>query len=504
MHWPKARREGAPRGQCQPYGNDNLPLGLVPQLAGFDFKPLQLDNENAIAALRHSPLPERRSSPFRGRGVYRSKTKERCPRAACGKIHRYPRDMRHLAMLSILLTLPVGAQTFNTIHTFAGGAADGALPSALTVAGEGLLYAVTGQGGLADVGIAFSLTPSAIPGPWTETILYNFAGGSGNGGSGPALTGHSGVLYGVRIAAGEKQEGTVFALTPPTSPGGAWTERLLYSFPGGAAGGEPTGSLTVVGRVLYGATNIGGTSNGGTVFSLAPSASPGGYWTETVLYSFAGPPGDGAVPSGGLVVGSGGVLYGTTVQGGTYNAGTVFSLTPPASPGGIWAETVLYNFKGPFFGDGAYPAGGLDMDADGVLYGTSDGGAFYDGMVFSLTPPASPGGRWTEAALYSFVGGSDGALPSSGVILSNGVLYGTTQYGGPLDGGSVFSLTPPASAGGSWAEAILHTFGDDSNGCKPSTGLVIGRGGALFGTTAACGNYQCSTLGCGTVFSVAP
>src|ERR1700733_10990555 len=70
------------------------------------------------------------------------------------------------------------------------------------------------------------------------------------------------------------------------------------------------------GGVLYGTTEGGGTSNNGTVFSLTPPGPPGGVWTETVLYSFAGSPNDGANPEAGVVIGGGGVLYGTTAGGG--------------------------------------------------------------------------------------------------------------------------------------------------------------------------------------------
>jgi len=131
------------------------------------------------------------------------------------------------------------------------------------------------------------------------------------------------------------------------------------------------------GGVFYGTTFAGGSGtpcsfpviNGcGTVFQLTPPSTPGGAWTEAVLYSFAGENGDGAFPSGGIVVGKGGVLYGTTEYGGSSGScvfydsvpgcGTVFQLTPPLTAGGAWTETVLHNFSGEN-GDGACHCQGL-------------------------------------------------------------------------------------------------------------------------------------------------
>jgi len=102
------------------------------------------------------------------------------------------------------------------------------------------------------------------------------------------------------------------------------------------------------------------------------------------LYSFTSQS-DGSNPVAGVVIGSGGVLYGTTAAGGTSNAGTVFSLTPPASPGGAWTENVLHSFTGGI--DGADPVAALVIGKNGVLYGTtSSGGASNAGTVFALKP----------------------------------------------------------------------------------------------------------------------
>ena len=283
------------------------------------------------------------------------------------------------------------------------------------------------------------------------------------------------MLYGVTARGGASGYGMVFSLTPSKSPGGAWTEAVLYNFTGGSDGGSPTGLVIGTGGVLYGTTSYGGAETAicgvgcGTVFTLTPPVSPGGAWTESVLYSFQGGS-DGSVPNAGVVIGSGGVLYGTTFNGGTANAGTVFSLTlpkgVPSGAGGAWNEAVLYSFTGGF----DLPLGGATgvvIGTGGVLYGAAQTGGIDTGsscdpfgcaMVFSLTPPkAGAGGAWTQAVLYSFTGGSDG-FQLSGVAIGNGpggypVLYGTTA--GTISN-TVFSLTPSAgpSAAGAWTESV--------------------------------------------------
>jgi uncharacterized protein (TIGR03437 family) len=333
--------------------------------------------------------------------------------------------------------------------------------------------------------------------------------------------------------------GGVFALAPPTGSGGPWTESVLHSFAGGPDGSYALAGVVIgTGGVLYGATAAGGPANAGTVFSLTPPKSAGGAWIESVLYAFTGgSPGVGNLS--GLAVGDGGVLYGTTEGGGTgpcpRGCGTVFALTPPAA--GLfgtqtWTASVLYPFTGG--SDGASPAG-VAIGSNGVLYGTAGGGSCTPGagqlpgtgcgVVFSLTPPSSPGGAWTETVLHTFsnangtcnpfigcFGYTDGFYPSAGVAIGKGgILYGTTQGGGPANGGTLYSVTPPADASGAWTESVLYNFTGYSAyyypiSAQPSV-LVIGADGTLYGTTAIGGNGTGGPYcpeGCGTVFSLTP
>jgi uncharacterized repeat protein (TIGR03803 family) len=207
------------------------------------------------------------------------------------------------------------------------------------------------------------------------------------------------------------------------------------------------------------------------------------------IYKFQGSP-DGALPIGNLVIGANGVLYGATEEGGTQKLGTVYSLTPPAEPGGEWTEAVLASFLGRTGSTPgpAEPEAGPVLGADGALYGTTLGGGAYGlGTVYSLSPPLSEGGEWTLSVLSSFAGGDDGEYPSSPLVPGpGGVLYGTTPAGGENQGGgtshkgTVFSMTPPSTPG-PWTKSVLCIFPGGNSGAEPSTGVVVGPGGVLYG-----------------------
>lgn len=304
-------------------------------------------------------------------------------------------------------------------------------------------------------------------------VLYSFKGGS----DGVSPTGiskkASGYRYGVTSEGGTNNKGTIYEI----GPGGV--ETVLHTFAGGSDGASPDGALIKdkAGN-LYGTTYYGGASNAGTVYKMA-----GG--TETVLYSFTGGS-DGANPVSSLMEDNAGNLYGTTPYGGADALGVVFELAPDGT------ETVLHTFTGG--GDAAFPYAGLIKDKAGNFYGTgSAGGADGQGAMFKL----APGG--TETVLYSFAGGSDGAIPSSTLILDKaGNLYGTTYEGG---GGScgggcgiVFKVAPDGT------ETVLHVLaGGTSDGSYPYAGVVMDKAGNLYGTA-----YEGGTDGYGVIFQLAP
>jgi len=232
--------------------------------------------------------------------------------------------------------------------------------------------------------------PPATPGGvWTDDQLYTFGLTQGEKPEAGVVS-EGGYLFGTTFSAGDQYCGcgTVYELTPPATHGGTWTETTIHTFtgPDGAYSEAP---LTVgPGGLLYGTTADGGSAacGCGTVFQLTPPSAPGGAWTESVIYSFTGSNGDGSGPVASVVVGKNGALYGTTVGGGSANLGTVFKLTPPTVTGGVWTETVLHSFTGQN-GDGATPVAALALGSTGVLYGTtSEGGTAGKGTVFAVAP----------------------------------------------------------------------------------------------------------------------
>ena len=381
-----------------------------------------------------------------------------------------------------------------------------------TAEGGNLGCVIEYQGAPAGCGTVFKLTPPATPGgAWTESVLYSFSnnGSDGYPPEGSLTFDASGALYGTTFNGGTHGGGTVFKLTPPTISGGSWTEAVLYSFTGGGSdGGFPfTGVIADKSGALYGTTGSGGTGYG-TVFKLTPPATSGGAWAERTLYSFTGAS-DGGGPYAGLIFDASGALYSTTAGGGTNGGGTVFKLTPPAISGGAWTETVLYSFCSQTnCTDGKSPLADVIFDASGALYGTTEeGGTGGYGSAFKLTPPATSGGAWTESVLHSFTGtGGDGPSPNAGLIFdASGALYGTTGSGGNR-GGTVFRLTPSKISGGVWTATELHSFAGGSDGAFPRGPLIFGASGALYGATwqggTGCISAYDGVNGCGTVFKL--
>ncbi len=434
-------------------------------------------------------------------------------------------------MVLVGLTVPSDiafAQQLTVLYSFCSqqNCIDGSRPAAgLTIDGRGVLYGTTNVGGASNNGTVFKLTPTTgIRDRWTETVLYSFCSLSNcTDGYNPAfrlLIDHHGILYGTTPYGGTYRGGTVFKLTPPTgnSRQGRWTETVLYSFcalSNCTDGVDPQGDLIMDQHgALLGATEGGPINSfGGTVFKLTPPAPGGGPWTETVLYTFCSMANciDGASPRAGLLMDERGALYGTTQVGDTQRpqGGTVFKLTPPSVKGGAWIETVLYKFCSKTAClDGAAPQANLIMDEQGALIGTTfTGGSRNQGTVFKLTPPTVTGGPWTETVLYSFcsmTNCTDGAVPVSGLIMGkHGALFGTTSSGGYLNGGgTVFKLTPPTTAPGQWTETVLYRFCSPSNcadGFQPNADLIMDSRGALYGTTNSGGSN-----GGGTVFKLIP
>jgi uncharacterized repeat protein (TIGR03803 family) len=433
-------------------------------------------------------------------------------------------------MLAVLVAMlfagaaAAAASTETVIYSFPRTArpiATGCKPQAALVTNSaGNLYGTTPVCGTFDSGIVFELSPPVPPATeWTETVLYTFAGGSdGQNPNAGVIFDAAGNLYGTTTNGGTTGLGTVFELTPPAAGGSPWTESILHSFLGGPVDGAHPVSAGVAfdhSGNLYGVTSLGGIpptgsgdndfcSNGcGIVYELAPPATPGAPWTETVLHYFNGPL--GWYPIGSPIFDARGNLYGEANKGGRHIIGNVYRLTPPAAGESTWGFKTLYQF-GAATTDSGNPGGSLTLHGDGVLYGTTCCN------VFQLVPPAVAGGAWTENILHNFTGGNDGlGLGAVDLVFDRaGNLYGTTEAGGANSGacnayygqfcGTVFDLSPPAAGSSDWAETILHSFpATADDGSEPLAGVIFGKNGELYGVTSEGGAH-----GEGAVYMVVP
>jgi uncharacterized repeat protein (TIGR03803 family) len=328
--------------------------------------------------------------------------------------------------------------TESVIYSFAGSPNDGANPflGRLSWGLDGSLYGFAENGGTHGSGVVYRLTPPSHGTAWNETVLYNFgtAANDGLNPTGHPVVWLDGTLYGTTFEGGLYGRGTVFKLSPPSHGQTQWTETTLYNFGANANDAlDPQGGLALGWDLnLYGTTPYGGTNGYGAVYKLTAPGSGKTAWTESVLYSFGGSPNDGANPQAVVAFDLTGAIYSTTLNGGTSNNGTVFKLAPPAPTKSNWTESVLYSFQG-YPGDGQNAYAGVIFGLNGVLYGTTiAGGGSNFGTVFELTPPPHGQTAWHESTLYSFTAsGSDGAFPYGGVTFNwDGALYGTTIGGG--------------------------------------------------------------------------
>jgi uncharacterized repeat protein (TIGR03803 family) len=338
--------------------------------------------------------------------------------------------------------------------------------------------------------VAATITSSAQ----TLTTITNFDFTNGAYPAASVVQGTDGNLYGTTEYGGSNNGcgggddcGTVFKITT------SGTLTSLYSFC--AASHCTDGSVPTSGLVqgtdgnFYGTTIYGGANNSGTVFKITPTG------TLTTLYSFScsanGCP-NGAGPAAGLVQGTDGNFYGTTPGGGAYGGGTVFKISPAGT------LSTLYSFcaqNGCPDGDGSIAS--LVQGTDGNFYGTTyEGGTNHGGTVFKITPTG------TLTTLYSFcvqgVGScSDGELPAAGLVqATDGNFYGTTQIGGTNGSGTVFKISPAGSL------TTLYSFctqGNCTDGSLPYAGLVQATDGNFYGTTKLGG-----TENSGTVFKISP
>ena len=324
---------------------------------------------------------------------------------------------------------------------------------------------------------------------WAATkfkTLHRFKGKDGQSPYAGVILDAAGNLYGTTYLGGTLNVGTVFELTPTGD--GIWKENVLYSFSSDFNDGYfPAAGVTLdsAGN-LYGTTSHGiGTGGFGTVFGLTSNGDRN--WAETALYSFGT---DEISPVAALIFDSAGNLYGTTWDGGGYGCRTVFELMPNGD--GTWRGKDIHSFT---CTDGDHPDAGVIFDSAGNLYGTTEsGGDGWVRVVFKLRPQEN--GSWMETVLHSF-NGTNGKLPlCRSDFRLKGNLYGTTQWGGTLNVGTVFELTP--NGRGSWRGRVLHSF-NYRDGFRPYANLIFDRSGNLYGTAKYGGAY-----GFGAIFKLNP
>jgi uncharacterized repeat protein (TIGR03803 family) len=372
-----------------------------------------------------------------------------------------------------------------------------------------------GSGKTFCIAILFWVATAVALSAQTYTTLWTFIPSEGNGpaGGGSLMQGLNGELIGQTGLGGSFNNGTLFEMVP--------NGRALSSLSfGGGCGpnctaGQPIGSLLQAPNgTLYGVTNTGGAYVNGTVYQFTGSEG------VSILHSFCPQLGcaDGTYPTGGLVFGFTGKLYGITGAGGTGAAcprqfdplgcGAIFEITPAGT------FTTLYSFC-PQAGctDGASPTWALVLSTNGKFYGTTENGGIGNGdcvsygcgTIFDISTAG------TLTTLHRFCTSTnsngfctDGEAPSNGVIQgADGNFYGTTKSGGANGGGTVFKITPQGKL------TTLYNFCSEANcldGENPYAGLIQATDGNFYGTTTAGGAYSNRTcLGaCGTIFEITP
>lgn len=329
----------------------------------------------------------------------------------------------------------------------------------------------------ASAAYAQSLPASAV------TVLYHFTATDGVGPVGQLVQGPDGALYGVLTAGGTFGQGSVFKLDPKGQ------FQTLYSFgssslPSAAPDGSTPNAGVIFGSDgnLYGTTTQGGPNFGGTVFKMTVTGQ------LTTLVGFGGPSPAASEPYGPLYFGADGNFYGTTNAGGSGGAGTVFRMTPSGM------VTILHNFAGDY-SEGGGLFGAMVMATDGTLYGTTSlggidpsSGRTGDGTVFKILPDG------TFSILHYFPYTATNTIPGL-VLAPDGTLYGLTELGG-IGTGNAYSIT----SDGTYID--LHDFGcscGTPDGSEPVGPLTLGSDGNFYGLTIFGG-----TVNNGTMFKMTP
>jgi uncharacterized repeat protein (TIGR03803 family) len=328
-----------------------------------------------------------------------------------------------------IFTIKPNGAGYRIIHSFAGGARDGAQPRYGTLQQVGnVLYGTTLRGGRSNLGVIFRVNTDGTG----YAVIHAFTGSTRDGSlpySSPTPAGS--ILIGMTSRGGANHQGTLYAINDDGTG-----FHILYSF-AQATGTQPRGSLTIQHGALYGMTPQGGTAGTGVIFRFDLNTNQ-----YVVLHQFLGGAGDGAAPDhGGLTV-KGSQLFGLTTRGGRANDGVLFRIATSGA-----GFQVLHSFA-PGGKNGVLPVGAPVLQGS-TLYGTtSAGGRFNQGVVFQI----GTSGRGFKV-LHALAGPpSDGASPVDNLLVYKGKLYGTAKFGGavppakprtgdpPFDNGVIFAV----------------------------------------------------------------
>ncbi|HKM62930.1 MAG TPA: choice-of-anchor tandem repeat GloVer-containing protein [Acidisphaera sp.] len=380
--------------------------------------------------------------------------------------------------------------TINVTVANFGGATSAAYPQfGLIADSAGNLFGTTQNDGANGDGTVFEIVKTNGTYAGTPTVLASFDYNGTTGGEYPyaGLTADSaGDLFGTTEYGGTNDAGTVFEIVK-TNGTFASAPTYLASLDDTSGTDPQAGLLIDSNGDLFGTTTYGGKDSAGTVFEIGKAN--GTYAsTPTVIATFDSTK-SGGTPYAALIADTAGNLFGTAYDGGSHGDGTVFEIV---KTNGTFAgkPTVLATFDG---GNGANPQGGLIEDSNGDLFGTTEYGGSDDvGTVFELVNNA---GSYTLKTLAKF-DGADGAYPYSGLTVdANGDLFGTASGGGPDGFGTVFEI---AKINGTYASTPITVFSfSGGNGAYPEAGLLADSNGDLFSTTSEGGGG-----GFGTVFEL--
>ena len=331
---------------------------------------------------------------------------------------------------------------------------------------------------LAVAAITFSLAVCAQAQTFTNLAVFNGTNGEYPS-NGSLIQGTNGDYYGSTTQGGKYGGGTVFKVTP------AGKLSDLYSFcaqAGCSDGAYPTWMVLGSDGNFYGTTDAGGGTYGsGTVFKMTLGGK------LTTLYSFCPAGGnctDGLAPVG-LVQASDGNFYGTANGGGgVYNGGTIFEISSAGKFKKLYTFCSRVNCV-----DGYDPLSGPIQSINGNLYGTTyAGGSQSSGVVYEITTAG------VFKVLYNFCSQAncaDGQNPIGLIHDSTGNLYGTTEFGGDINCGTVFEITTTNQF------IILHSF-DNTDGANPQSALMQASDGNFYGTTYDGGGAN----NAGTIFEI--